>query len=103
MSVIGKIRAATWAVWFSSTALFIYLGRTLPKDANAVSDLLLVVLPFQVGCIAVLVLMWIGPFPESWPLIGRRRRFDKVVFWIAAAILGAFWSFFYATFVFQII
>lgn len=101
MTRVSKVRAASWVVMFTSLAVFLYFGRSLPPGVNTARDVALLFLPHQVGSVAMLALIWVGPFPESWPLIGGKKRFNKLFFWLVATTLGAFWVFFYAVFVFR--
>jgi hypothetical protein len=92
------IRAAAWAVMLLSTGFFLLRVRGAASEVTSGLQLAIATLPFQIACMALLVLFWVGPFPSSWPLIGNAKR--GALFWVAVALLSLFWAYFYAVFVF---
>lgn len=103
MSRTAKIRAAAWLVVVVCLGVFLALIQATPSGPIATRDLLIVVLPHQIASVALLVLFWVGAFPESWPLMGGSNRFGRFLFWFTASAFAAFWLFFYARFIFHVL
>lgn len=102
MSRIGSARSISWIVIVASVGMFLYLRVREVESVSAVGPVL-AALPFEIFWVAFLVLAWIGPFPESWPLVGKAsKRSNRITFWFVAVGFGAFWLLFYTVFVFDL-
>jgi hypothetical protein len=76
----------------------------LPNDGViSTGQLIVAIAPYQAACLALLVLFWIGPFPESWPIVGGSKAAGGFMFWVVAAMMALLWATFYAAFVFEIL
>ena len=98
MERTAAIRAAAWTVMLLGAGVFLARARSSASGPTSGLELAVATLPFQVACVALLVLFWVGPFPSSWPLVGNAKR--GILFWVALTLFASFWVFFYGVFVF---
>ena len=94
------IRISSWLVLLASLVVFQIALRGTPSGPVSQINLLLLLVPFQIASISLLSLLWVGAFPESWPLIGGVGRFGRLLFWILSPLLLAFNVLMYTRFVF---
>ena len=95
MTASATTRAVAWAVAVVGAGLFVLRRNTSSGDAPFA-----VLLPLLLAWTAVVVLLWVGPFPNSWASVGGVRR--GVPFWFALALLCVLCAYmFYGVFRFR--
>jgi hypothetical protein len=80
------LRAVAWLVCVAGLAIHVFATRTAEGRALDRVDVALLCLPHTLAALAVLVLGWIGPFPPTWPVVGRHGRAQRVIAGIVAAL-----------------
>ena len=95
MTASTAARAVAWAVMLIGVGVFV-LRRSAPSTFAPLD----VLLSLLVAWIALVVLLWVGPFPNTWAVAGVIRR--GVAFWLALVVLFLFCVYvFYALFFFR--
>ena len=98
----SALRLVAWLALVAGVGVFIWQLHGVAKGAVIPQEQLsAVTLPFQVASVALLVLFWVDPFPNSWSFLPHASvRFRRVAFWFAAIAMAIFWANYYRPYLF---